>query len=104
MTIAKRLIILLTVPLVALVGLGIFTRLQLSKTEARSRFVAETQIGSLAALGDISRTFPELRVNVRSYLLATNQAEQAKARAAFDAGEAELRRLLGQYADSLISD
>jgi two-component system, sensor histidine kinase and response regulator len=104
MTIAKRLIILLALPLLALVGLGLFTRLQLSKVETRSRYVAETQIGSLAALGNISRTFPELRVQVRSYLLATNPVEQAKARSAFDVGEADLQRLLGQYADSLISD
>jgi two-component system, sensor histidine kinase and response regulator len=104
MTIAKRLIILLAVPLLALVGLGVFTRLQLSKVETRSRFVAETQISSLAALGNITRTFPELRVHVRSYLLATNAVEQAKARSAFDASAAELHRLLGQYADNLISD
>ena len=43
MTIAKRLIILLTVPLAALVGLGIFTRLQLAQIEAHSRFVAESR-------------------------------------------------------------
>ncbi len=104
MTIAKRLIILLAVPLVALLGLGVFTRVQLSKIETRSRFVAETQIGSLAALGHISRSFSELRVNVRSYLLATNQVQQTTARSAFDASEAELHRFLGKYADSLISD
>ena len=104
MTIAKRLVVLLAVPLVALLGLGVFTRLQLSKVEIRSRFVAETQIGSLAALGHISRCLSELRVNVRSFLLATNEVQQAKVRATFDAGEAEVIRLLGQYADSLISD
>ena len=73
MTIAKRLIILLTVPLVALVGLGVFTRLQLVKIEARSRFVAESRIVALATLGNLSRGFAELRVNVRSHLLATNE-------------------------------
>jgi len=104
MTIAKRLIILLAVPLLALVGLGVFTRIQLSQVETRSLYVAETQIGSLAALGDISRSFTELRVNVRSYLLATNQVERAKARSLFDADEMELQRLLGQYADGLILD
>src|SRR5512138_1327560 len=104
MTIAKRLVLLLAVPLVALLGLGVFTRLQLSKVEIRSRFVAETQIGSLAALGHISRSLSELRVNVSSFLLATNEVQQAKVRATFDAGEAEVNRLLGQYADSLISD
>jgi len=34
-TIAKRLIVLLTVPLVALLGLGVFSRLQLAEIEAR---------------------------------------------------------------------
>jgi hypothetical protein len=36
---------------------GIFTRVQLARIEARSRFVAETQIGSFAALGNISWSF-----------------------------------------------
>ena len=104
MTIANRLIILLAVPLVALVSLGVFTRLQLSRVEDRSRFVAELQIPSLAALGDLSRSFAELRVAVRSYLLATNQAEQTKAESVFAGGEAEVTRLLRDYADHLVSD
>ncbi len=104
MTIAKRLVLLLAIPLLALVGMGIFTRVHLSEIESRSRFVAETQIPSLAALGNISRTFLELRVNVRNCLLATNQAEQATIRSQFDSGEAELLRQLRHYADSLISD
>ena len=36
-TIARRLVVLLTVPLVALLGLGVFTRLQLAEIEERSR-------------------------------------------------------------------
>ena len=86
MTIAKRLIILLTVPLVALVGLGVFTRLQLAQIEARSRFVAESRIVALATLGNLSRSFAELRVNVRSHLLATDDAQRAAARAAVRRG------------------
>ena len=66
MTIAKRLIILLAVPLVALLGLGVFTRIQLARIEARSRFVAESRIVALATVGNLSRGFSELRVNVRS--------------------------------------
>ena len=103
MTIAKRLIILLAVPLVALVGLGLFIRSQLAEIESRSRFVSESQIPSLAVLGNLSRSFAELRVNVRSYLLATNEAGRTEARSAFAAGEAEVNRLLGQYGDSLLS-
>ncbi len=104
MTIAKRLLFLLAVPLVALMALGIFTRFQLSRVETQTRFIAVTQIGSLAALGNISRTLPELRVNVRSYLLATNQEQQASARSAFDAGDKKLDQLLREYGDTLISD
>jgi len=103
MTIAKRLSILLAVPLVALLGLGVFIRFQLAEVESRSRFVVEEQIPSLAVLGNLSRTVEGLRVDVRSHLLATNQAEQAKARSAFDAGEVEVNRLLSQYGDSLVT-
>ena len=102
MTIAKRLIILLAVPLVALLGLGIFTRLQLSKIEARSRFVMESRVEALATLGNLSRRFAELGVDVRSHLLATNEAQRTAARAAFDEDEREVVRLLRHYADNLV--
>ena len=93
MTIAKRLIVLLAVPLAALVGLGVFTRLQLERIEARSRFVAESRIVALATLGNLSRSFAELRVNLRSHLLATTDAHRAAARALFDEDEREVNRL-----------
>jgi len=102
MTIAKRLIILLTIPLLALLGLGVFTRLQLRTIEDRSRFVAESRIVALATLGNLSRSFAELRVNMRSDLLALDDQQRAAARAAFDADERELNRLLQRYADGLV--
>ena len=102
MTIAKRLIVLLTVPLVALLGLGVFSRLQLAEIEERSRFVAESRITALATLGNLSRGFAELRVNVRSHLLATTDAQRRAARAAFDDDEQDVVRLLATYADSLV--
>ena len=104
MTIAKRLMILLAVPLVALLGIGIFSRFLLSKVETRSRFMAEIQVPSLGVLGNLSRNFTELRVEVRTFLLATNEVEQAKCRSAFDASELEVTRMLQRYADQLISD
>ena len=102
MTIAKRLIILLTVPLLALLGLGIFTRIQLGRVEERSRFVAESRIVALATLANLSRSFAEMRVNVRSYLLSSDESQRAKYRAAFDEDEREVGRLLRQYADGLL--
>jgi PAS domain S-box-containing protein len=103
MTIAKRLIVLLAVPLLALLGLGLFTRLQLANIEERSRFVAESQVESLALLGNLARSFAELRVSVRSHLLATNQTQRTAARAAFDEDEQTVTRLLQQYGDALIT-
>jgi signal transduction histidine kinase/CheY-like chemotaxis protein/HAMP domain-containing protein len=104
MTIAKRLIVLLAVPLLALGGLGLFTRLQLSRVEEQSRFVAESRITALATLGNLSRSFAELRVNVRTYVLSTTDAERATARAAFDHDERDVTTLLRRYADSLVGD
>ena len=104
MTIAKRLILLLAVPLLALVGLGAFTRWQLASVETSSRFVAEVQIPSLATLGNISRDFAELRVQVRSYVLATAADERAMVRATFDRDRADLDRLLALYERTVVAD
>ena len=103
MSIAKRLILLLAVPLVALLGLGLFLRIHLAQIEERSRFVAEAQIPSLAMLGNISRGFAEMRVNVRSHLLTTNALERGKARVLFNEDEADVVRWLQQYWDTLIT-
>lgn len=103
MTIARRLMILLAVPLLMLVALGVFVRSQLAGIEARSRFVSEVQIHSVAVVGNISRSFTEMRVNVRSYLLTRNPAHQVRAKAAFDEDKAEVDRLLKYFADSLVS-
>src|SRR5919112_6345345 len=101
MTIARRLIILLTVPLVALGALAIFTRLQLGQIEESSRFVAESRIVALADVGNLSRSFSELRVNLRTVVLATTAAQRGAARAAFDEDARTVSRLLREYADHL---
>ena len=104
MTIAKRLVLLLAVPLLVLAGLAVFTRSQLATIETRSRFVAELQVPSLAALGNISRAFAELRVHLRNHVLATSEAERTQIRSAFERDEAALGHLLDEYERRLISD
>ncbi|HMF98761.1 MAG TPA: response regulator [Vicinamibacterales bacterium] len=104
MTIGKRLFVLLAVPLVALLVSGILARIQLSRSEERSRFVADSQFAVVAAVGTIYGSFAEIRVNARDFLLATDQSQRAAARAAFDANERALARLLEQYGDSLVTD
>jgi PAS domain S-box-containing protein len=102
MTIARRLTFLLAVPLVALLGLGLFIRLQLSDVEEQSRFVAESRIEALATLGNLSHSFAELRVDVRSYLLASSEAERAAVRKSFDEDAQDVNQLLEHYADKLV--
>jgi signal transduction histidine kinase/CheY-like chemotaxis protein/HPt (histidine-containing phosphotransfer) domain-containing protein/HAMP domain-containing protein len=104
MTIGKRLIVLVAVPLVSLLVFGIFARIRLSEIEASSRFVAESQLTSVAALGGISASFAEIRVSVRNVLLAANSAERTDARAAFDANDTILTRLLQEYRNSYTTD
>ncbi len=104
MTIGKRLIVLLAVPLVGLLALGVLARVQLSRIEERSRFVAESQLASVTVVGNISRRFAEIRVNLRSFLLAADQNQRTAARAAFDEDQQALTQLLEQFSDSFVTD
>ncbi len=104
MTIGKRLLLLLAVPLIALLGFGIFARIQLSRIEERSRFVSESQLAAVAVLGNISRSFAEIRVNLRSFLLALDENQRTEARAAFDEDDRALTQLLQQYGDAYVHD
>ena len=104
MTIARRLLLLAAAPVLILAGLGLLHRVQMGAAETRVRFAGEHQVQSLAALGNISRTFSELRVNLRSVLLARDKGERSRARALFDADKAELEGLLVAYGEALISD
>ncbi|MES2570937.1 MAG: MCP four helix bundle domain-containing protein, partial [Verrucomicrobiota bacterium] len=99
MTIARRLMVLLAVPLLILIGIGIFTRQEMTRIEERTRFVAQSRLAALTRLGEISRIFAELRVCMRSFLLTTDPAAQAAARKAFNEDRAALARLVDDYAD-----
>jgi len=46
MTIARRLMLLLAVPLVILVALGVLSLVEFARIESRSRFVAESNIAA----------------------------------------------------------
>ena len=103
MTIARRLTLLVAMPLVAFVSLGIFVRTQIARVETLSEFVVDKQIQSLAALGNIQRSFEEARVSARNYLLAPNEEARASAEAALHKSKLELNGLLTAYLDTLIS-
>ena len=104
MTIARRILLLAGVTPLVLIALGVLNQTELGSIEQRSRFVAQVQVPSLSVLGNISRTFEEMRVALRDHVLATDPASRAAAREAFTTRQGELVRLLRQYADGLVSD
>ena len=64
MTIARRLLVLLSIPLVILGALGVISWMQLREIRAYSSSVAEKQVRSLATVGYISRSMVEVRVDM----------------------------------------
>jgi PAS domain S-box-containing protein len=104
MTIAKRLTMLLVVPLLAFSGLGVFNWIEVTNIEERSLSISEDQIPSLAVLGNLTRSYANVRLAARNDLLATNDAMRASVRTNFEKSVAEVNDLLGQYSGKLISD
>ena len=99
MTIARRLLVLVAVPLLALVAVGFFVRRQLDFIEKQGRSVAEKQVVSLQLLGNISRGYGEARVLLRSCLLARAPEERSAAIRDFAARKKEVRALLERYGE-----
>ncbi len=104
MTIARRLVLMLVVPLIGLVGLGLFVRYQLNRVEEKSKFVSKTQIGSLVSLGGISRTASEIRVGSRNFLLQGDKTREGAYRSYVAGRHAELNRMLAEYGEKWVSD
>jgi PAS domain S-box-containing protein len=103
MTIAKRLALLLALPIVVLIALGGYLFFQMNGIEKKSRFVSDMQIESLAALGNIASHNTDMRVNVRNYLLADEAAEAAGPAADLAKQSEEMKSLLDHYGDTLVS-
>jgi len=104
MTTAKRLALLLALPIVVLLALSGFFVYELVGIQKKSRFVSELQIESLGALGNISSQLGNARVELRNSLLAEDPATTAEKATAFEKHVAEIANLLARYGDNLISD
>jgi methyl-accepting chemotaxis protein len=104
MTIAHRLTLLLALPIVVLIGLGVFVANRFDRIALQSRFVAGTQIASVIQLATISRSVTALRVDIRNYLLAEDKGAQAESEKLYRQFEKDLERQLAVYGDTLISD
>ena len=104
MTIARRILFLAALTPLVLVALGALNQFELVRVDEHSRFVVEKQVPSISSLGNVSRTFEEMRVALRDHVLATDPAGQGRSREQFVERQAELAGLLRQYADGLVSD
>jgi len=104
MTIARRIVLLAAATPLVLLALGVLNQTEIGGIETRSRFVSKKQIGSLSVLGNVSRTFEEMRVDLRDHLRAREPAARAAVRRAFETQRGELARLLQQYGDEFVSD
>src|SRR6478736_2329848 len=98
-SISRRLLVLVAIPLLGLLALGLYTRWQLLALEDRTRFVAEKQLPSLTSLAAIHRNITELRVTVRNRILELDPAAQARQRTEFDAYKRAAGKLLADYED-----
>ncbi|HTS65851.1 MAG TPA: ATP-binding protein, partial [Candidatus Acidoferrales bacterium] len=102
MTIKRRLILLLAVPLLALVGVGILGVQQFGRIQALSQLI-DLQVQSLTTLGNVQRTFTDWRVNIRDYVFAPDGDLRVEAQAKFRASQVEMVGLLSRYGQTLVS-
>src|SRR3954454_6276823 len=104
MTIATRVNLLLAVPLLAVVALVVYFTTQLERIESNTRDIAVTQVRSLTAVGNITRSQAEMRVNVRSYLLANEEKKQTEAQTTYRTYKEALLETLVAYGNGFITD
>ena len=104
MNIAKRLALLLAVPLLVLAGLAVFVHLQLTIIDDHGQDMADTQVPTLAILGSVTRAYGELRVDVRDYVTTTDASQRNALAAHFRLTEGEMQRLFEYYARALVTE
>jgi signal transduction histidine kinase/DNA-binding response OmpR family regulator/HAMP domain-containing protein len=104
MTIAKRLLILLAVPLLILATLGVFLRSRLATSVESSVYVSQIQIPSLAIVGNVARNFTEMRVCFRNTMLTEDKEQLARELASFERLRSKVVDLLAEFSDGFVSD
>ena len=106
MTIARRLLLLLAAPLLVLFCLAVLIVMKLDTIETQSRFVAEIEIPSLAQLGNISRSFSEMRVSIAKQMMAADATSPAGIAAieTFRRSQKSLGEELAEYGSHLMTD
>ncbi len=104
MTIARRLFVLMSVPLVVMIGLGVLSWAQLREIKDRNRFLAENITPSLALLAHMGHEFLEMRTSIGGILATTDADRHQTLSASYLRARLDLNASLRRYADTLLVD
>jgi PAS domain S-box-containing protein len=102
MTVARRLLILMLVPVLVLLGLGLLHWHQLAKIEDHTEFLAENVTPSLAIIAHIGHDMVLQRESIGSHLLTENPTDQSEDHAGFERATQALARHLDSYEAHLL--
>ncbi len=102
MTIAKRLYVLMTVPVLLIVLLALLMRHELARIEERSRFLAEKVSPSLVLLAHLGHDVTKLTVDVHDHLHADAPSATGELDASVIRGE--IVNAIRRYASEFVQD
>ncbi|MBX3359498.1 MAG: response regulator [Phycisphaeraceae bacterium] len=104
MSISRRLVILVVVPLLATLALAVLAFRKTEALELRTRELAQTQIESLATIERFSSIFSVHRLQLRRCVTSNDSAACAECRADLSANASDLESLFTRYAQDLVSN
>lgn len=102
MTIARRLLLLLLVPIAGVLAIAIFNYTLSERIEAETRFVAEDQSARLVSLAELVQVVSDRRIQLRDYLRLDSPDARKAARDVFDKSQRKLDALISAYETNLI--
>lgn len=104
MTIAKKLALLLTTMILALILVGGAALIQLRELNQNAKFIDSNIIPSLVTIGEIAQQFEILRIKVLLHLIADGEAEMASLERDFATTRSAIEELFSSYRGSLVTN
>jgi HAMP domain-containing protein len=104
MSIARRFLLLLSIPALLLVALGVAGWWQLRAIDDREAAAFDGATPRLAAIAALGRHVASMQAAVLTFVATDDAAVAVAARARFAVAEGESEHLLGTFADSLVVD
>ncbi|BEV73001.1 methyl-accepting chemotaxis protein [Paludibacterium sp. THUN1379] len=104
MTISKKLLITLSLAMLALIAVGSFGLWNLSQSQSRLEYVMDNTFPSLHDINQAKDALTSIRVSIRNMLLVPTQAEKDKNIAAFDAANKKFDDAIADYQANHLSN